>query len=360
MSAVAIRLELALGAFELECALELDSKSVGIFGPSGAGKTSLLEAVAGWRRPRAGRVAVGGRVLFDSAAGVDLPPGARGVGYVPQEGLLFPHWDVRRNVRAGRGRGGGEELFERALDVLELRPLLARGVATLSGGERQRVALARALCSAPELLLFDEPLGGLDLPLRRRILPYLVRVREAFDVPLLFVSHDPTEVQAVCDHVVVLAQGRVTAEGAPLAVLGGPGVGGTDFENVLRGEVATSGEATAELCVPPGLRVQVPLRGLREGDTALFGLRADDILISVAPEPPRGLSARNVLPARVVRLDARGADVVLCAVPLSAAGPGPELLVGLTPGAVRELELAPGRAVHLVFKTQSCHLLTVV
>lgn len=350
-----IDVRLPLDAFELDAHFETASRAVGLFGPSGAGKTSLLECIAGWRKPSSGSIEVDGRVLYDSQAGLCLAPRERGIGYVPQDGLLFPHWSVERNLRAAeRGRGVPETALAMAIDVLELRSLLARDVATCSGGERQRVALGRALASNPDVLLFDEPLGALDRPLRRRILPYLVRATEAFDLPLLFVSHDPTEVQAVCTEVVVLEAGRVVAQGQPAAVLGSSERAGTDFENLLRGTLELDDEGRAHLVLEGGVRVEVPARGAVPGSTALFGVRADDILLAL--EEPVGLSARNALTARVERLDADGQDVLLsarCLGPRGAAGP--ILRASLTTGALRELGLAVDSPLRLVFKTQSCH-----
>lgn len=350
-----IDVRLPLDAFELDAQFETASRAVGLFGPSGAGKTSLLECIAGWRRPSAGSIRVDGRVLFDSQSGTCVAPRDRGIGYVPQDGLLFPHWSVERNLRAAEhGRGVPEAALATAIDVLELRSLLARDVGTCSGGEKQRIALGRALASKPDVLLFDEPLGALDRPLRRRILPYLVRATEAFDLPLLFVSHDPTEVQAVCSEVVVLEAGRVVAQGQPAAVLGASERAGVDFENLLRGELEVDAERRAHIVLEGGVRVEVPARGAEPGSAALFGLRADDILLAL--EEPVGLSARNCLHARVERLDADGQDVLLTARCLGPQGAeGPLLRASLTLGALRELGLAQDVPVQLVFKTQSCH-----
>ena len=199
------------GAFVLELHEQLAGGITALFGPSGSGKTTTLDGIAGLRRPASGRIAIGGRPLFDRNRGIDLPAHERHVGYVPQDTALFPHMNVRRNVLYGRRRG--QKL---ALDVvvrmLEVGDLLERRVADLSGGERQRVALARALMSAPDLLLLDEPLAAVDVERRRRILPYLLRVRDDLGVPVIYVSHDRGEVDQLADRVIVLDNGRVVPD----------------------------------------------------------------------------------------------------------------------------------------------------
>jgi molybdate transport system ATP-binding protein len=178
----------------------------------------VLDAVAGLRRPQRGSIAVGSRVIFASDRGINLPPHHRRVGYVPQDVALFPHMDVRRNVLYGR-REGQKLAVDVVMSMLEIEGLLDRAVAQLSGGERQRVALARALMSSPELLLLDEPLAAVDVERRRRILPYLERVRDQLAVPIIYVTHDAAEVRLLADHVVVLDQGQVVRSGAPGEVL---------------------------------------------------------------------------------------------------------------------------------------------
>ena len=196
------------GAFVLELHERLAGGITALFGPSGSGKTTTLDAIVGIRRPRAGRIAVNDRVLFDSSRKIDLPSHERHIGYVPQDTALFPHMNVRRNVLYGRRRGQKLEL-DAVVAMLEVGDLLERRVPELSGGERQRVALARALMSAPDLLLLDEPLAAVDVERRRRILPYLTRVRDELGVPVIYVSHDRNEVDQLADRVVVLDDGRV-------------------------------------------------------------------------------------------------------------------------------------------------------
>ncbi|MFI5198583.1 MAG: ATP-binding cassette domain-containing protein [Thermoanaerobaculia bacterium] len=213
---------LPLASFTLELEGTLSAHVTAIFGPSGAGKTSLLEAVSGLRRPEAGRIVLSGRVLDDAGSGIHVPPRERAVGYVTQDDSLFPHLSVLGNLRYGAGRGRTQEpalAEDRVVDVLGLSLLLERRPATLSGGEKRRVALGRALLSGPEILLLDEPLSGLDRPLKARVMEYLLKVRDAFPVPMLFVTHEAAEVVALADEVLVLEAGRLAARGAPADVL---------------------------------------------------------------------------------------------------------------------------------------------
>jgi molybdate transport system ATP-binding protein len=195
------------GPFVLELHEHLDGGITALFGASGSGKTTTLDAIAGLRRPASGRIAIGDRSLFDASRRIDLPPHARHIGYVPQDTALFPHMNVRRNVLYGRRPGQKLELRVVA-HMLEVGELLERRVPDLSGGERQRVALARALMSAPDLLLLDEPLAAVDVERRRRILPYLVRVRDDLGVPVIYVSHDRAELDQLADRVIVLDEGH--------------------------------------------------------------------------------------------------------------------------------------------------------
>jgi molybdate transport system ATP-binding protein len=203
-------LQLRQGAFLLQLDLELNAKVVGIFGSSGAGKTSLLEAVAGLRKPSSGFIAIDDRVLTDLPSGLNLPPEQRGVGYVPQDLALFPHLSVRKNLLYGFSPATSSPSLslDHVAQVLEIEPLLDRSTAELSGGQKQRVAFARALLASPRLLLMDEPLASLDRELQLKIIPYLQRIRDEFQIPMLYVSHSPDEVAALCDRVIVMRDGK--------------------------------------------------------------------------------------------------------------------------------------------------------
>lgn len=198
MSLIVRDLVLPLAHFALDLSVEMNARSTALFGPSGSGKTSLLEVIAGLRVPQSGSIELNGSVISG------LPPRQRRVGYVPQDDALFPHLSVRQNVYYG-----ARENNDAVIDILEIGHVMDRGVKRLSGGERKRVALARALLSRPEILLLDEPLTGVDVALRDRVLEYLVRVHEELDVPTVYVTHQMDEVRAMCDEIVWMDQGKI-------------------------------------------------------------------------------------------------------------------------------------------------------
>lgn len=355
-----IDLTLALDRFDLRAELVLTAASTGIFGPSGSGKTSLLESLAGLRREARGRLVFDNETWMSSSDRSFVSAEGRGIGWVPQDGLLFPHLDVRQNLLSGRAREqhqGSAMPFDDIVDLLELSPLLQRQVIALSGGERQRVALGRALCSAPRLLLLDEPLSSLDLPLRRRLLPLLRRVRTELTVPMILISHDPIEVQALCDQVVVLNQGEVIAHGSPREVLSDPRVfamaEGGGYENILPGHVVERDGGTLDVDLgggvvlhtePPGGRLEIS-----STQDILLGMRADDILI--ATRRPQGLSARNILEARIEGLQpAEGLITVLLARDI------PPVVVQVTRETPGELGLSAGQEIFLVIKATACRV----
>ena len=213
-----LRFSLTQGAFTVATDDDEAARAVALFGPSGSGKTSILEAIAGLRTPQHGRIVVRGRVLYDTDTRTHVPVRDRHVGYVPQDVLLFPHLDVRRNITYAQGRRAHVNVPD--LDqLLGITTLMDRKVVGLSGGERQRVALARALYSGPDVLLLDEPLAAVDLARRRLILDALIAIRDELRVPLVYVTHSPEEARAVADYAVVLDEGKVVAAGKPRDVL---------------------------------------------------------------------------------------------------------------------------------------------
>jgi molybdate transport system ATP-binding protein len=208
---IALTLDVTLRqqSFTLQVRESMSVEVLGLFGPSGSGKTTLLESIAGIRTPDAGEIRVADRLLFSSADRVNVPPRDRHIGYVPQESLLFPNMSVKGNMLYGRGASDDQQTFDSLVGILELQPLLERGVDRLSGGEKQRAAIARALMTRPSILLLDEPLAGVDRERRDVILPYILRIRKELHVPLLYVTHDREELTAIADRVVHLDNGRV-------------------------------------------------------------------------------------------------------------------------------------------------------
>jgi molybdate transport system ATP-binding protein len=209
------QVEIALGTFHLAIDVELQMGCVGIFGPSGAGKTTLLEIIAGLRHARKGHIALDEDVLADVENRKWIPPHLRRIGYVPQDLALFPHLNVRGNILYGAPKtvDGSEPSFDSLIEILGLAALLDRPIAGLSGGERQRVALARALNAKPRLLLLDEPLTGLDQDRKDNVLEYLRLLRSRWDVPMIYISHQADEMADLCDEILVIRDGKLSARG---------------------------------------------------------------------------------------------------------------------------------------------------
>ena len=352
---IALDLEMRLARFPLRVAARLGAGVTAVMGPSGAGKTSLLDAIAGVRSISWGRIAVDDDVLVDTAASRSLPPQRRRVGYVPQDAGLFPHLSARDNVLFG-ARGRAAEAAH-AIDALEIGHLLHRHPASLSGGEKQRVALARALATRPRLLLFDEPLAALDVSLRERIVPYLLRIRDEWSTPMLYVTHNVGEAVALAGEVLLLEEGRVEALGPPLGLLATPALSRearSGIDNLFAGRIAAHDPVGGVTRVPlaGGLVVSVPLCADLPVETPVtVAIRAEDVLVST--EPVRALSARNVYEAVVRGIEtAPGEAALRCLV-----GPDlPEWLARLTPAAVADLGLAAGSRVWLAVKSHSVRI----
>jgi molybdate transport system ATP-binding protein len=216
MIVLAVDVEKRLGNFTLAARFEATAGVTALFGPSGAGKTTIVNMIAGLLTPDRGSISFDGTLLFDAAAGINVPPHRRGIGYVFQEGRLFPHLSVRQNLDYGRRMSGhpqDADQFQHIITLLDISALLDRRPRLLSGGERQRVAVGRALLMRPRLLLFDEPLASLDGGHKREILPYLVRLRDDSGVPMVYVSHTAAELRRIATKVVLVDAGRVVATG---------------------------------------------------------------------------------------------------------------------------------------------------
>lgn len=213
---ISVDIDKQLGDFALSVSFDGDSGVTALFGPSGSGKTSIVGMVAGLIKPDRGRIVIGGETVFDSAADIDVPAHRRRIGTVFQDGRLFPHMSVVRNLDYGRWMTGlprDAAQFKHVIELLDIAPLVDRRPGALSGGERQRVALGRALLMKPRLMLLDEPMASLDARRKSEILPYFVRLRDDTRLPMIYVSHDPAEVKALASRVVLLDAGRVVKSG---------------------------------------------------------------------------------------------------------------------------------------------------
>ena len=349
-------ISLTLAAFNLEVDVALQGRVIAIFGPSGSGKTSLLDLVAGLRRPQSAFIQLNDSVLTDTARGLRLPVRRRGIGYVPQDLALFPHLSVRQNLVYGRQSGAPpnpQTALDHVVDVLEIQPLLSRSVRQLSGGEKQRVALARALVASPHLLLLDEPLASLDAQLKARVLPYLARIRDEFQIPMIFVTHDRLETLALADEMVVLISGRVAQTGTVRQVFHRPAslavAGLFTVETIQPGRILKSeGELVAIAVGSAALVAADP--GLPAGTVNVHVcIRAENVILLKGPAPAS--SARNHLPARVQSLAREGPFLRVeldCGFPLTAQ---------LTAQSCEDLALAPGDHVVALVKAPHVHLL---
>ncbi|HVS89494.1 MAG TPA: molybdenum ABC transporter ATP-binding protein [Candidatus Acidoferrum sp.] len=344
--------------FVLDVSLEIPPGITILFGPSGVGKSMLLDCLAGLLRPDAGRIAIGEEVLFDSGSRANLPPQNRRIAYVFQSLALFPHMSVEENVSYGLADLHEQERRARGGEILaafRVEKLKTRKPGEISGGEKQRVALARSLVCLPRLLLLDEPLTGLDAELKAAIVNDLRAWNAAQRIPILYVTHSRDEVDALGERVIAMDHGRVVSAGTPQEVLDAPRrkrlAQAAGFENLLGGTVMGVREADGVMRVrleASACEIEVPLGYAAAGDRVQVAIRAGDILL--ATELPRGLSARNVLAGRIVSLEQRGNIVV------ARVDCGVVFTVHVTPGAERALELRPERKVWLVLKTHSCHL----
>lgn len=343
------------GGFSLDLRFETTARVTALFGPSGSGKSSVIEMIAGLRTPDKGYIAAGEHVLFDSTTALDTAPEKRGIGVVFQDQLLFPHKNAEQNLRYGmrRARDEGPEIkFERVCAVLELDALLDRPMRGLSGGEKQRVALGRALLSRPRLLLMDEPLTALDDRLKLRILAYLDRAVQEWKLPAIFVSHAQAEVRRLADYVVVIDAGRVVAAGTPDEALAAPGAmalrDASGPMNVLRvGNLREdAGRWSGEV---GGQRIVLPTMDKAPKGDVYVQVSPEAVLLS--REDVAGVSARNHLQGTVRSI------VEIAGTCFVAVDAGQIVWAEVTPAAVKELALKNGAPVFCLIKTHSLRLL---
>ncbi|MXV82545.1 molybdenum ABC transporter ATP-binding protein [Candidatus Poribacteria bacterium] len=342
----------SLGNFTLRVNCTLETKVSAFLGVSGSGKSTLLNCVSGTLTPDEGEITFGDEILYASAAGINLPPEKRRFGYVFQEGYLFPHLTVAQNIRYGQPN---PRKSSDAIDVLEISELLQRYPKELSGGQRQRVAIARALAMEPRMLLMDEPLAALDSALKDRIIPYLRHIKEAFEIPILYITHTFSEAMALADEAFLIADGEIMANGEPHRLLTAPSAMPiaqmTGVENILFLPVTDSNKARGLTALEIGSQsLIIPYIDVEVGEVVPVAIRAEDIIISL--EPDISVSARNILPGKIQYLDVRSERTWL-----SILVEWHHLAVKITHEARDQLQLREGSEVYCVMKASAINIL---
>lgn len=321
-----------------------------VFGVSGAGKTSLINAISGLTRPQQGRIVLNGRVLNDAEKRICLAPEKRRIGYVFQDARLFPHYKVRGNLKYGMAKSMADQ-FDKLVDLLGIAPLLDRLPGGLSGGEKQRVAIGRALLTAPELLLLDEPLASLDIPRKRELLPYLQRLAREINIPILYVSHSLDEIQHLADKVLVLEEGKVKAFGDLEAVWSSsimhPWLPQDQQSTILNVTIAAQHQQYAMTALALGdQQIWVNQLDRLPGETARIRIQASDV--SLVLQPGQRTSIRNILPAQVMQcIESNGQVEVRLEIS------GRTLWARISPWARDDLGITPGQQLYAQIKSVS-------
>ncbi len=350
---IEVDVRLKLGSFSLDVAFANGAGVTALFGHSGSGKSLTLGIIAGLTKPDAGYVRLDGEALVDVARNIFVPVSRRRVGLVFQDSNLFPHLSVKQNLLFGRWfapRGERRIEFDAVVETLGIGDLISRSPTLLSGGERQRVAIGRALLSCPRLLLLDEPLAALDMKRKLEILPLIERVRDEFDVPIVYVSHAVEEVARLASRVVVIDGGRVKFVGDPAdafnRLANSPAMNRFDRSSVLTGSIveASAPYGLTKLTHPSGTIWIEGLAG-QPGGVARVIVNATDVVLSLLP--PHEISARSVLWGRVANIQFEG-PIATIEIELKEDGP---LLATITRGALEDLSLKEGSHVYALFKT---------
>jgi molybdate transport system ATP-binding protein len=357
MDVIELAVEKRLGAFQLDARFAAPAAGItALFGRSGAGKTTLVNMLAGLVRPDRGRIVIDGDVLFSAEQGIDLPPERRRLGYVFQEGRLFPHYSVRGNLVYGARRRTRHPTitFDSVVALLGLGPMLARRPGDLSGGEKQRVAIGRALLAGPRLLLMDEPLSSLDAGRKAEILPFIERLRDELKIPIIYVSHAMEEIVRLADTLVLLSEGKVAAVGPveeltsrlDLRPLTGRYEAGAVIRTTVAGHDVNYG--LTELAFPGG-RLRVSHVALPLGTPVRVRIRARDVALATAR--PSGISIRNIFPARIVEIAPDRGPLVDVRLDIGTPQQPVALWARITARSAQELGLAIGGEVQALVKT---------
>jgi len=341
-----------LGQFALDVSFSAGGGVTALFGRSGAGKSTIVKAIAGLVRPERGRVRIGDEVLFDAARRVDVPAEKRRAGVVFQDGRLFPHLSVKQNLLYGFARAVGAKAIdvESVIGVLGIENLLDRRPANLSGGERQRVAVGRALLAQPRVLLMDEPLAALDDARKAEVLPYLEDLNARFGIPIIYVTHDADEVLRLASDVVLLADGKVAASGALGDVTSRldlpPEAEALGLGAIFEGRIEAHDEARGLSTVATAAGAfKLPLQKRAVGARVAIRVAARDVALAL--ERPTAISVQNMFDAVVDEMRAAAPHVVRLAL---TAGQG-RLVAEVTADAVQRLKLSPGAKVVALVKS---------
>ncbi|WP_299419046.1 molybdenum ABC transporter ATP-binding protein [uncultured Shimia sp.] len=350
---VEVQIRQEFQGFDLDVAFEAPVGLTVLFGSSGSGKTSVINAVAGLSKPRQSRIVVNDEVLSDSVAGRWVPTHQRCLGYVFQEGRLFPHMNVRKNLLYGNGlaKGRGEVAsFDQVVDILGIGALLDRRSSELSGGEKQRVAIGRALLARPKVILADEPLAALDEPRKAEILPYFEKLRDEFSLPILYVTHSIAEVARLATTVVALKDGKVDRVGSAAEVLSDPSftpMGPRAVGAVLEAKVVRHHEDGLTELSANGVALMLPQLSHSVGDQVRVRVAAHDVILS--REAPKGLSALNIVEGKVHSVRSGGGPGAIVSVDTKAG----RILARITRRSAAALELSEGVPCYAVMKSVS-------
>jgi molybdate transport system ATP-binding protein len=350
---VEVQIHQTFQGFDLDVSFEAPAGLTVLFGSSGSGKTTVINAVAGLSRPAQSRIVVNGEVLSDSATGRWVPSHQRSLGYVFQEGRLFPHMNVSKNLLYGNGLAKDRAevaSFDQVVEILGIGGLLERRPAELSGGEKQRVAIGRALLARPKLILADEPLAALDEPRKAEILPYFERLRDEFSLPILYVTHSIAEVARLATTVVALRNGKVVRVGAAAEVLSDPSftpMGPRAVGAVLEAKVVAHHEDGLTELSANGVALMLPQLSHAIGDQVRVRVAAHDVILS--REAPKGLSALNIVEGRVQSVRSGGGPGAIVSVDTKAG----RILARITRRSAAALELSEGLTCYAVMKSVS-------
>ncbi len=352
MSNIQTRIQVNFPGYTLDVDLALPGEGVtGLFGASGSGKSTFLRAIAGLERPVNSRIVIRDEIWHDDASGIFVPPYKRALGFVFQDAALFPHLTVVKNLEYGLKRIAGSERkipLDFVVDLLGIAHLMERKPDTLSGGEKQRVGIARALATSPRLLMMDEPLASLDIPRKKEIIPYLSRLNEELDIPILYVSHALDEIISLADHMVLLENGRMRASDITsrlLTRLDLPLAHGDDAAAVINGTIIDrDAHFHLNTVAFSGGNIVLPGEMTQTGKRVRLRIEASDVSLTL--EKASKTSILNIIESRIVDIHDDSAGRVM--VELDANGT--RLLCRVTARSATTLELMPGKQVYAQIK----------